>query len=49
MKLAEEVVKWWEDHRYDVHSNGEEEYNVFDEPPKFVELAYKELGLEALN
>ena len=40
-ELMKEVLKWWEDHQYDVDSdNGEDgEYNVYDETPKFVEIA----------
>jgi hypothetical protein len=45
-ELNQEVIKWWNRHKYDVEQTEDDEYNVYNEPPKFVVLAYKELGLE---
>lgn len=45
-EIAREVVKWWEEHKYDSYNDGEEDYNTYGEPPKFVILAYKELRLK---
>jgi hypothetical protein len=38
-QLVRAVLKWWEEHQYDTVASDEDEYNVYDEPPKFVRLA----------
>jgi hypothetical protein len=37
--LVDQVLEWWEEHRYDVEQTMDDEYNVWDEPPLFVETA----------
>ena len=44
IKLAEAVLRWWEEHQYDCVSDEDDEYNVYDEPPHFVKLAQELLG-----
>ena len=39
LALVGAVLEWWEVHQYDVTCEGVEEYNVYHEPPKFVQLA----------
>lgn len=39
-ELANAVLKWWEEHKYDVDISQEgEEYNRYDEEPEFVSIA----------
>jgi hypothetical protein len=45
-KLAESVIKWWEEHRYDCYFDGDDERNLYEETPEFVVLAANYLGLE---
>lgn len=40
-KLIDTVLNWWKEHEYDCCSNGEEEFNVYDDEPEFVTLAKK--------
>lgn len=43
--LAESVLAWWEEHRFDTISTGDgDSDNVFDEAPDFVILAAEMLG-----
>lgn len=37
--LTKAVLEWWEKHRFDTHSDGEDEYNVYDGAPDFVKQA----------
>lgn len=43
--LKDAVLEWWEEHRYDVDSGDpdddgyRQEWNRYDEPPEFVEIA----------
>lgn len=42
VKLATEVLSWWEEHQYDTDTDGcGEEWNVYDKEPTFVTLAKK--------
>lgn len=38
-ELIDAVLTWWEQHEYDVEMAGGDEYNVYDNEPKFVEIA----------
>jgi len=33
------VLEWWEEHKYDSYATEDDEYNVYDRPPLFVEKA----------
>lgn len=37
--LVEEVLKWWKEHEYDTYDDQYEEYNVYNDDPKFVTIA----------
>ena len=40
LKLADEMLKWWEDNRYTTIDLGDgEEDNLYNEEPLFVEMA----------
>ena len=41
VKLAVEVLSWWEEHQYDVDMVDGEEWNKYDVEPTFVTLAKK--------
>lgn len=44
-KLAESVLAWWDEHRYDSCRTGDGDWdNVFDRTPDFVILAAKMTG-----
>lgn len=43
-ELIKAVLDWWEKHQYDVECSDDEEYNLYDETPEFVELAKKLKG-----
>ena len=49
IKLAEEVNKWWEEHKFDVIVTDEDEYNVYNEMPEFVKIAQEILMGENEN
>ena len=42
-KLIDEVLAWWEEHQHDcgAYYNGDydEDYNIYNEEPKFVTIA----------
>lgn len=40
-ELKTAILKWWQEHQYDITINDGEEYNNFDEEPEFVRLAKK--------
>ncbi len=40
-ELVQEVLLWWKEHEYDVKYSEDEEYNVYDEEPRFVTIAKK--------
>ncbi len=39
--LLDECLAWWKIHEHDTMSDGEDEYNVYDDPPEFVAFAQK--------
>ena len=44
MDLVDAVLKWWEEHQYDVRmyntgDGGQDEDDVYDEEPEFVKIA----------
>ena len=44
-QLATECLRWWqEDGLSKTFSNGEDEFNTFDSPPRFVDMAIAILG-----
>ena len=45
-KLAIMVINWWNENKYNVEQNEEEELNWFDETPLFVLKAYELTGLK---
>lgn len=43
--LIDSILEWWEEHRYDTMSLGDgEEDNIYDEEPRFVQLAKEHRG-----
>lgn len=40
-ELIEAVLQWWEDHQWDCLVGDGDEYNVYHEPPEFVQIALK--------
>lgn len=43
-RLVKEVLRWWEAHQYDCVSDGEDERNVYSDPPEFVRIAISIVG-----
>jgi len=41
-KLIKRVLEWWKEHKHDVDSDEDDEYNRYDDEPDFVTIA-KEL------
>lgn len=37
--IINSILKWWEENKDNAISNGEDEYNLYDEEPEFVRLA----------
>jgi len=37
--LVDNILDWWNEHKYDVCHNEGEEYNLYDEEPSFVKIA----------
>lgn len=40
-ELVDAVLEWWKEHEYDVEMHDGDEYNVYDSPPEFVEIAQR--------